>query len=165
MDYQAVLKAPFGMLGIRCSGETLTGIDFLAPDVPKRAPRSPFAEQVCEQLRAYFADPSFEFHLALEPGGTEHQNKVWQAMRAIPPGRVRTYGDLAAQLHSSPRAVGQACGNNPIPIVSPCHRVVGKAGMGGFAHHSAGAPIDIKRWLLAHEGAGARPLELSSGKA
>ncbi len=159
IDYQAVLKAPFGVLGIRCRDEALTGIDFLAPNIRPRVPRSAFAQRVCEQLTAYFADSGFEFDLPLDPGGTEHQNKVWRAMRAIRRGRVRTYGDIAGELHSSPRAVGQACGNNPIPIVIPCHRVVGKSGMGGFMHHSGGAALDIKGWLLAHEQA-----SLSSGQ-
>jgi methylated-DNA-[protein]-cysteine S-methyltransferase len=152
MDYQAKLKAPFGVLGIRCTDDALAGIDFLAPRTRPQAPRSASAQEVCEQLAAYFADSGFCFSLALEPGGTEHQNRVWHAMHAIPPGRVRTYGDLAARLHSSPRAVGQACGSNPIPIVIPCHRVVGKSGMGGFMHHSGGYALDIKRWLLVHEG-------------
>ena len=73
-------------------------------------------------------------------------------MCAIPRGQTRQYGELAAQIGSSARAVGQACGNNPIPVVIPCHRVVGKSGMGGFMHHSGGYALDIKRWLLAHEG-------------
>ena len=97
----------------------------------------PLAQKVCEQLAAYFADPDFHFDLPLQPGGTAHQNKVWQAMCAIPRGKTRSYGDVATQLGSSPRAVGQACGANPIPIIIPCHRVVGKAGMGGFMHHDA----------------------------
>lgn len=152
MDYQAKLKTPFGMLGILCTDEALTGIEFLAPDVAPLPPRNALARKVCEQLSAYFADADFCFQLPLSPGGTAHQNKVWQQMCAIPCGQVQTYGDLAAQIHSSPRAVGQACGNNPIPIVIPCHRVVGKADLGGFMHHSGGYALDIKRWLLAHEG-------------
>lgn len=153
MDYQAKLEVPFGVLGIRCTDDALTGIEFLAPNAGLQPPRSAFAGKVCEQLSAYFADADFHFSLPLKPGGTEHQNKVWKAMRAIPRGYVQTYGDLAAQIHSSPRAVGQACGNNPIPIIIPCHRVVSKSGMGGFMHHSGGYALDIKRWLLAHEGA------------
>ena len=151
--YQAKLATPFGVLGIRCEADALTGIEFLAPGVLPQAPGSPLAQAVCEQLAAYFANPDFRFDLPLRLDGTTHQNKVWQAMCAIPRGQVRHYGDLATQLHSSPRAVGQACGANPIPIVIPCHRVVSKSGMGGFMHHSGGYALDIKRWLLAHEGA------------
>ena len=72
-------------------------------------------------------------------------------MLAIPRGETRSYGELAKQLRSAAQAVGQACGANPLPIVIPCHRVVGKAGMGGFMKHGDGAPLDIKRWLLTHE--------------
>lgn len=152
MDYQAKLEVPFGMLGIRCGDEVLTGIDFLPSGAAAQAPRNDFARTVCEQLSAYFADPGFRFDLPLQTAGTAHQNKVWQAMRAIPRGQVGSYGDLAEQIGSSPRAVGQACGNNPIPVVIPCHRVVSESGIGGFAKHRDGRMLDIKRWLLAHEG-------------
>lgn len=158
MDYQAKLKVPFGVLGIRCGGERLTGIAFLPPGTKTLPPRNALARRVCEQLSAYFADPGFRFDLPLDLGGTEHQNRAWRAMRAIPCGQVRTYGDLAAEMHSSPRAVGQACGNNPVPIVVPCHRIVGKHGLGGFMHHSGGRAPDIKRWLLLHERAIPFPL-------
>jgi len=152
MNYQAKLQTPFGALGIFCTDDALTGIEFLAPDIKSQPPCSTFAKKVCEQLSAYFTDPDFRFDLPLQPGGTGHQNKVWQAMCGIPRGQVQTYGDLAMQIGSAPRAVGQACGNNPLPIVIPCHRVVAKSGLGGFMHHSGGYALDIKRWLLVHEG-------------
>jgi len=152
MEYQAKLKVPFGVLGIRCSEEELTGIDFLPPGAPALAPCNALARRVCGQLTAYLGDADFCFDLPVAPAGTAHQAKVWGAMRAIPRGQVRTYGEIAARLHSSPLAVGQACGANPIPIVIPCHRVVGKSGIGGFANHRDGYWLDIKRWLLAHEG-------------
>ncbi|MDP1594045.1 MAG: methylated-DNA--[protein]-cysteine S-methyltransferase [Gallionella sp.] len=151
MDYQAKLSAPFGMLGIRCDDAALIGIDFLlASESPQRAV-SALAERVCEQLLRYFENPDAEFMVALKLTATPHQQKVWQAMRSIPRGETRRYGELAAELHSSARAVGQACGANPIPIIIPCHRVVGKSGLGGFMHHASGDPLEIKRWLLAHE--------------
>lgn len=151
MDYQAKLVVPFGVLGIRCTGDALTGIDFLpASEKPQRA-TSAFAKTVCEQLLRYVKNPDVQFTVPLNPGGTPHQNKVWQAMLAIPRGETRSYGELAAELESGAQAVGQACGANPIPIVIPCHRVVGKAGLGGFMRRASGASLDIKRWLLAHE--------------
>ncbi len=153
MDYQARLQTPFGVLGISCAGEALTGISFLAPGVASQAARTGVAREVCAQLRAYVADPGFRFDLPLRTAGTPHQQKVWQAMCAIPPGEVRSYGKVAAQLRSSALAVGQACGANPIPIVIPCHRIVGASGIGGFANHREGWLLDIKRWLLRHEGA------------
>jgi len=151
MDYQAKLSAPFGMLGIRCDDEALTGIDFLhAGEQPQRA-TSALAENVCGQLLCYFENPDVEFLIRLKLTATPHRQKVWQAMLSIPRGETRSYGELATELHSSARAVGQACGANPIPIVIPCHRVVGRAGLGGFMHHASGDPVEIKRWLLAHE--------------
>ena len=151
MNYQAKLPTPFGMLGIRCQADTLTGIDFLTPDAAPQPPSATFALEVCGQLQAYFIDPNFHFHLPLKLNGTAHQTKVWQAISAISAGQTRNYGDLATLLASSPRAVGQACGSNPIPIVIPCHRVVSKSGIGGFMHQRGGNALDIKRWLLAYE--------------
>ncbi|MFA6903722.1 MAG: methylated-DNA--[protein]-cysteine S-methyltransferase [Gallionellaceae bacterium] len=150
-QYQAKLIAPFGVLGIVCKEDTLTGVQFLAADTVAQAPQSRFAKEVCKQLAAYFEDADFTFSIPIKFAGTAHQNKVWQAMRAIPRGQTRQYGELARELASSPRAVGQACGANPIPIVIPCHRVVSKTGMGGFAHQRDGYELGIKRWLLAHE--------------
>jgi methylated-DNA-[protein]-cysteine S-methyltransferase len=151
MDYQAKLAVPFGVLGIRCTGDVLTGIDFLpATEKPQRA-SSAFAKTVCEQLLHYLENPDMQFTVPLNPGGTSHQQKVWQAMLDIPRGETRSYGELAAELKSGAQAVGQACGANPIPIIIPCHRVVGKSGLGGFMRHASGTSLDIKRWLLAHE--------------
>lgn len=153
MEYQAKLKVPFGVLGIRCTADALTGIDFLSPGTTPQPPANAFAAKACEQLQAYLADPAFKFDLPLQLNGTAHRMKVWQAMRCIPSGATRNYGELAAELHSGAQAVGQACGANPIPIVVPCHRVVGKSGLGGFMQHGSGESLNIKRWLLAHEGA------------
>lgn len=151
MNYQAKLPTPFGMLGIRCEVDVLTGIDFLERDTSPQAPSQAFAQEVCEQLQSYFIDPSFHFNLSLKLNGTAHQTKVWQAMSAIPSGQTRNYGDIAKLLASCPRAVGQACGANPIPIVIPCHRVVSKSGIGGFIRQRSGNALDIKLWLLEHE--------------
>lgn len=151
MKYQAILAAPFGKLGVTCTDETLLGIEFLPADIPPQDARGALAKEACAQLRAYLKDAAFRFDLPLKLAGTEHQRKVWQAMCAIPSGETRTYGELAAQIGSSPRAVGQACGNNPFPIVIPCHRVVSSSGLGGFMHRADRDALDIKAWLLAHE--------------
>jgi methylated-DNA-[protein]-cysteine S-methyltransferase len=151
LPYQAKLRVQFGVLGIHCENEMLTGITFLASQNTMKQPRDAFEREVCAQLQAYFASADFQFDLPLKLSGTRHQLEVWQAMRDIPLGSVRTYGYLAELIHSSPRAIGQACGHNPIPIVIPCHRVVSKAGLGGFMHSSESSILDIKRWLLAHE--------------
>lgn len=152
MDYQAKLSAPFGMLGIRCEDNFLTGIDFLpATDAPESATDA-FSENVCQQLMHYFDNPAVQFCIPMKTDGTVHQEKVWQAMRAIPCGKTRSYGEIAIELHSAAQAVGQACGANPIAVVIPCHRVVGSADLGGFMKHASGKALDIKRWLLIHEG-------------
>jgi methylated-DNA-[protein]-cysteine S-methyltransferase len=106
---------------------------------------------VASQLERYRADPDtrFDFPIAIE--GTPLQRAVWDAMCAIPRGRTRTYGDIARELGADARDIGQACGDNRLPIVIPCHRVVAANGLGGFAHATSGYLIEVKRWLLAHE--------------
>jgi methylated-DNA-[protein]-cysteine S-methyltransferase len=151
MQYQAKISAPFGVIGIRCDATALCGIDFLLVSAALQPPQGVLAAQVCEQLSAYLANPQATFDLPLVLRGSAHQLKVWHALQEIPCGETRTYGALAAALGSAPRAVGQACGANPLPIVVPCHRVLGKSGLGGFMHHAAGEPLQIKQWLLAHE--------------
>jgi methylated-DNA-[protein]-cysteine S-methyltransferase len=152
VDYQAKLAAPFAVLGIRIEEDWLTDIEYLPLDTPVLAPRTPLAREVCDQLQAYLAAPNFTFDLSLHIGGTVHQKRVWRAIQDIPTGRTRSYGDIAAELHSAPRAVGQACGANRLPIVIPCHRVIAKSGgLGGFMNASDGVPLGIKRWLLTHE--------------
>lgn len=151
MEYQAVIAAPFGKLGLRCSDTDLQGIEFLSARSRERAPQTALAREACRQLQAYLHDAGSVIDLPFELNGTHHQCNVWQAMLDIPVGETRTYGELAEHLGSSPRAVGQACGNNPLPIVIPCHRVVGRQGLGGFMHRADDGALDIKRWLLAHE--------------
>jgi methylated-DNA-[protein]-cysteine S-methyltransferase len=110
------------------------------------------AAAVVEQLAAYFDDPGSTFELPLILAGTPFQQGVWERLRTIPAGSVRTYGQLARALGTSPRAIGAACRANPCPVVVPCHRVVSAAGWGGFMGARDGACLEIKRWLLAHEG-------------
>ena len=152
--YQAKLVAPFAVLGIRTEEDWLTDIDYLPINTQPLAPKNALAKEVCKQLQAYLIDASFTFDLCLHIGGTMHQQRVWQAIQAIPSGKTNSYADIAVQLHSAPRAVGRACGANRIPIVIPCHRVIAKnGGLGGFMNASDGNPLEIKRWLLCHESA------------
>ena len=157
--YVAKYPTPFAVLGLRILDDKLVGIDFLSRNETPLVPRDALALQVCKQIEIYLQNPDFQFSIPLRQSGTPHQMKVWQALRAIPRGQATTYGMLAQQLGSSPRAVGQACGSNPLPLIVPCHRVVAKNGAGGFMHHASGEPLVIKDWLLHHEGyAGSRPL-------
>ena len=104
------------------------------------------------QLQKYCQNAQQVFDLPLKPAGTEFQLRVWQALSKIPAGEVRSYGELAHQLRSSARAVGNACRRNPIPVLIPCHRVVAKSGLGGFAGQTEGAQLALKQRLLSHEG-------------
>lgn len=129
---------------------TLVGVDL----EPQRLAVAPAEMPVAfgPQLAAYFVDATADFDLPLDLGGTPFQQRVWAAIRSIPPGSTRTYRDLARDLGSAPRAVGQACRANPCPIVVPCHRVVSVNGLGGFAGDRTGRKLAVKRWLLRHEG-------------
>ncbi len=154
--YQAVVAAPGFALGVQCDDDEITAIEFLEPR-PEQAPSSPLAAEAVRQLRAYLADPDFVFGLPLKPAGTAFQRRVWTQIAAIPPGHTETYGQVARSLSNAPRAVGQACGANPYPVVVPCHRIVATGGtgdkkLGGFARERGGFLLDVKRWLLRHEG-------------
>jgi len=151
--FQAKLKTPFALLGIRADDDRVEEIVFLSRDGKAASPQNRLAEQTCAQIERYIDDPEFEFDLPLASCGTPFQRRVWGKIAAISPGRTRSYGDLARELGSAPRAVGQACGANPLPLVVPCHRVLAASGIGGFAHHEGGFHLSVKRWLLAHEGA------------
>ena len=151
--YSAILSAPVFCIGIRCNDDEVTEIAYLETQA-EVAPKSPLAREAVRQLRAWLKDPQHAFGLPLAPAGTNFQRKVWQQIVAIPAGQTRSYGDVAAAIRSGPRAVGNACGANPYPIVVPCHRVVAaNHGLGGFARNSGGFLLDIKRWLLRHENA------------
>ncbi len=146
------LGAGLIVVGVRCSGDVIVGLRYLPPETPARAPGSPLAERAVAQLQAYARDASAGFDLPLAPMGSEFRRAVWAQLRAIPSGRTLTYGAVAQALGAAPRAVGQACGDNPYPVVVPCHRVVAARGLGGFAHAHDGYLIEAKRRLLIHEG-------------
>ncbi|HUF81140.1 MAG TPA: methylated-DNA--[protein]-cysteine S-methyltransferase [Burkholderiales bacterium] len=156
--YQARYPAPFAVLGIRVAGDKLAGIDYLPRGAATLAPLTRFAERVCRQIERYLDDPDHPFDLPFDYVGTEFQCRVWHEIHAIPSGRTLTYLDVARRLGSAPRPVGGACGANRLPLVIPCHRVLGSDGIGGFMHMRRGPGIDIKRWLLRHEGIGNREL-------
>src|SRR5712692_3076479 len=113
---------------------------------------SPLLAEAAHQLAAYFDGRLSRFDLPLAPAGSPFETRVWSAMQAIPYGETRCYGDLAMAVASAPRAVGGACGKNPIPIVIPCHRVLAKGGLGGYSGEGG---LVTKQRLLALEGAAA----------
>lgn len=157
MAYQARFLAPFAVLGIMTDGTALTALKFLPLGTPALEPQDAVSRQVCTQLQAYLADPLFSFDLPLSPRGTVFQSTVWQALRQIPSGSTQSYGELAKRICSAPRAVGQACGANPIPVIIPCHRVLARDGLGGFMNSTGVDSLAIKRWLLQHERGQSKP--------
>ena len=150
--YAAVLPAPTFALGIRCNDDEITELVYLEP-CPEIKPVTPLAKDAVRQLRAYLKNPAFEFGLPLAAAGTHFQHKVWEQIAAIPCGTTRSYGEVATTIHSGPRAVGNACGANPYPLIVPCHRVLAaNHGLGGFARQRGGFLLEVKKWLLQHEG-------------
>ncbi len=143
------LRSPVGPLSLfsDAAATAIVALEFgKAPD----GPSSPLLERARDQLNAYFAGRLTAFDLPLDPAGTAFQKNVWRLMVDIPIGHSRTYGDLARILKSSARAVGGACGKNPIAIIIPCHRVL--AANGAIGGYSGGGGPDTKRFLLNLEG-------------
>jgi methylated-DNA-[protein]-cysteine S-methyltransferase len=152
--FNAVIAAPFGKVGIRTSGQLLLEIVYLPGHTATVEPDCELAARAAAQIERYFEHANAGFDLPLAWSlGTPFQRNVWDGICSIDAGDVLTYGELAKRIGSvSARAVGQACGDNPFPLVIPCHRVVSASGLGGFAHHKGeGFFRDVKRWLLAHE--------------
>lgn len=148
---EAWLDCPFGRIVVVSDGLAIRRVR-LAPadDRPSPPPSDPLLALALDRLRDYLAGRLRVFGLPLAPEGGRFQRTVWAFIHDIPCGATLTYGELAALTGSGARAVARVCGQNPIPILIPCHRVVGKTGLGGF---SAPGGQGTKRKLLAHEGA------------
>jgi len=149
--YDVVVGFPKMKVAVATRDGRVAGIRYLPPDADLVAPANALAERAARQLERYREDPDAKFDLPLLIEGTEFQRRLWDALCAIPRGRTLTYGEMARRLGGEARAVGQACGDNKLPIVIPCHRVVAAGGIGGFAHSTDGYLIEAKRWLLMHE--------------
>ncbi len=149
--YQATLESPLGMIGIRTNEEKITHLVYLLKNHALIKPATYIAKEAVVQLQCYFADPTYPFQLALQIKGTPFQEKLWHHLLTIPVGATYTYGEIAKALNSNPRAVGNACRVNPLPIFVPCHRIVAQDGIGGYTGETSGIEIDRKRWLLTHE--------------
>ena len=145
------IPSPIGRLTIEEAGDAIVAIRWADASVePSAGNGSALLADAAGQLDAYFAGKLTRFDLPLAPSGSPFETCVWTAMRTIPYGETRCYGDLAGMIGSAPRAVGRSCGRNPIPIVVPCHRVLAKSGLGGY---SGTGGVATKRHLLALEGA------------
>ena len=143
---QAVFHSPFGPFSVVEEAGLITRIDWTS----RRSDPTPLLREACRQLGEYFDGTRQSFDLPLD-FGTGFQEQMRRAMAAIPYGETRTYGDLARDLGRPAQAIGQACGANPVPILIPCHRVLGASGLGGF---SAPGGVETKIALLKLEGAG-----------
>jgi methylated-DNA-[protein]-cysteine S-methyltransferase len=140
------LASPLGPLTVFEDDGAVVAVEF------GRAPggeETPLLEEASRQLDAYFDGRLRDFSLPLAAAGSAFQRSVWAAIASIPYGETRTYGDLSTRLGSAARAIGGACARNPIPIIIPCHRVVGTGNR--LTGYSGGEGIDTKRVLLALE--------------
>ena len=149
----AVINSPIGRLGIVVEDERLAAIRFLDRRAALVPPDGEMAARVVQQIQGYFNDANFRFDLVCKLQGTDFQKSIWSRLAKLKQGQTVFYGDIARELGTSPRAVGNACRANPIPIVVPCHRVLSKAGIGGYDGDWETGKVSIKHWLLAHEGA------------
>ena len=151
-SFHARIATPFAVLGIRTVGERVDRIEYLPRGVATLAPLNKLAERACRQIERYLDDPLYRFDLPYDYIGTDFQCCVWREISKIYSGKTSTYKNIARRLKSAPRPVGGACGRNRLPLIIPCHRVLAAQGIGGFMHARGGEPIEIKKWLLAHEG-------------
>ena len=166
------LATPLGILALAWEAKGLVCLnlaEYLAPASPDglgptktpegwvpandSTPDEPVPPAISAAVARYFEEGAAGLQVTLAARGTDFQQRVWRALQAIPPGETRTYGDLARQLGTSARAIGGACRANPCLIAVPCHRVIAKNGLGGFAGDVSGRRLEVKRWLLRHEGA------------
>jgi methylated-DNA-[protein]-cysteine S-methyltransferase len=149
--FDVVVEFPRMKVGVVTRNDCVVEIRYLPLSHPNVPAANPLAARAADQLEHYRRDPDARFDLPLAVEGTPLQRAVWDAMCAIPRGRTRTYGELAHELGADARGIGQACGDNRLPIVIPCHRVVAADGIGGFGHSRRGYLLEAKRWLLMHE--------------
>ena len=144
-----VIASPVGAIAISASEETIVSIDWLGDSAGPEPSSHPLLEEAAAQLTAYFDGKLTDFDLPLEPKSTKRGNELRDAIIAVPYGETASYGEVARKASSGPRAIGQACQRNPLPIVVPCHRVIAAGGKIGY--YSGGDGIPTKRYLLNHE--------------
>lgn len=143
-----VMNTPLGALALVSQGGALVALDWSDESADAAPPDDPVLARAAEQLTEYFAGKRRAFDLPLAPRGTPFRQMVWRAMLDIPYGETRSYGDVARALRSGPRAVGGACGANPLPVIVPCHRILASAGLGGYSGRGG---LEVKQFLLRLE--------------
>ncbi len=152
--YYYEYQAPFGAVGLELTDQKLSGVDLCLDGSRVLTSHDGAIDRYCQALDDYFSGKRKSFDVPIIfTGGTQFQNKVWQQIEAIDFGDTRTYGEIAKDLHSHARAVGQACGRNTVPLFVPCHRKKKKNGLGGFSLGKEEKMLQIKTYLLTLEGA------------
>jgi methylated-DNA-[protein]-cysteine S-methyltransferase len=150
----ATFPSPIGMILVDCDERHVLAVSIIASGSPTILPDPPMASRIAdaaiEQLRAYFDGSLTRFDLPLRPLPSARGEALRQAICAIPFGQTLSYGAVARMIGSGPRAIGQACRRNPLPIIVPCHRVTAAGGIGNY---SGGNGVETKLRLLRHEGA------------
>jgi len=156
--YSAIFKSPIGNLAVICQGKkksSIASIQYLPTKTSSKILSDPLEKKLVlalqKELDEYWQNPKHKFTIPLTPEGTPLQKRIWKALKQIPSGRTVTYGELALKIGTGARVIGNACRKNPILILIPCHRVVAKAGLGGFGGDTSGKLIDNKKYLLKHE--------------
>lgn len=151
MTLPMIFSSPIGNLSLTVDNNKLVGIAFLSKKTAPTSATDSTSKHICKELKSYFQNPGHVFDIDLDLEGTDFQKRVWKRLTEIPSGTTVSYNTIAKALKTSPRAVGNACRANPIPVVIPCHRVVAQNHIGGYAGKTDGEILDIKKWLLAHE--------------
>jgi methylated-DNA-[protein]-cysteine S-methyltransferase len=146
---EALYNSPLGPLTLVAENAAITALDWRCPRADLDTPNDPLLLAASAQLDAYFKGQVITFDLPLKPAGSALVRRVCAAMQTIPYGQTVTYGAIATTIGSGPRAVGGACGRNPIPIIIPCHRVLG--GSGKLTGFSGLGGLATKKWLLELE--------------
>lgn len=150
-DQSLAVDSPIGPVAVEVANDAVVAILLLGNHSTPASHNAnhPLLHTAASQIEEYFSARRRDFDLPIQLRGTPFRHRVWQAIKRIPFGQTLTYGKIASEVYSAARAVGGACGANPIPLVVPCHRVVAANGaLGGF---SGGNGSDTKQWLLQHE--------------
>lgn len=146
--YVASLESPIGKVYVECDGERITRVSFRNPGRGRGGKAPKALKEAVIQLEAYFAGRRRKFDLPLYEVGSAYRRNLWERLKKVPFGKALTYEQLADSVGGNARSAGSACGDNPLLLVVPCHRVLGKNGLlTGYA-----GELWRKKWLLEHEG-------------
>lgn len=150
MPHQITIETPVGWIVIEAQDDYLTKLYWLAPDIPTEMQHPhPLLKEAEKQIHAYFSGQLKNFDLPIVPSNTARGKVLREAIIAVPYGQTETYAEVARRIGSAPRAIGQACARNPVPIIIPCHRILSAGGITG--HYSGGNGTVTKRALLTFE--------------